>query len=254
MADAGFLNLVATSLVLSAMLAFARIGTVIILVPGFGDARISARIRIALGVIVSLALLPAVPKTIVPDQPALLASLIAFEVTVGLFLATAVRLFLSTVHVLGAQISYSAGLANSISPNDGNFESASSLSSLVYMGAIAFMFATDTHHLILKGILLSYDAIPVGTLPVIDMAQQIARISADVFYIALSIGAPFLVFSILFNLALGLANKVMPAMQVFFVASPAMIIIGIGILAIAVGMILHTVNEELSNWLQDLVR
>lgn len=122
------------------------------------------------------------------------------------------------------------------------------------MGALVVMFATNTHHLLITGILLSYDAIPVGTLPVLDMAQQIARIGADIFYIAVYIGAPFLLFTVLFNLSLGLANRVMPSMQVFFVAAPAMIIFGLSILALASPMILFRVNDELANWLQEFVR
>jgi flagellar biosynthetic protein FliR len=58
----------------------------------------------------------------------------------------------------------------------------------------------------------------------------------------------------LFNLSLGLANRVMPSMQVFFVASPAMIILGLTILSVGLPMILYVINSELATWLQDFVR
>jgi flagellar biosynthesis protein FliR len=250
-----YLTVLSTGLVVSAMITFARIGTVIIMVPGFGDARIPARIRIITAVMVTLALTPAVPQLTMTDASvSTLAMLIAFEATIGVYFGVATRLFLVTVHILGAKIGYTAGLANALSPNDGNFESASSLSSLLYMGALTFIFATNTHHLILTGIISSYSAIPIGTLPISDFAQQLARISADTFYIAAYIGAPFLVFSVLFNAALGLSNRVMPAMHVFFVASPAMIILGLSLLALTAPMVITTLNTELANWLQDLVR
>jgi len=250
-----YITTISSALVINAMIAFSRVGTAIILVPGLGDARIPARIRIASAVILTLALLPALPFTGVEvDKASVLVGLIAFEATVGVFIAISVRLFLTSVHILGAKIGYTAGLANALSPNDGNFESASSLSSLMYMGAIVFVFATNTHHLILSGLMRSYEAIPVGTLPAMDLAQQIARIGGDAFYIALYVGAPFLVFSILFNAALGLANRVMPSMQVFFVASPAMIVLGLLLLSMMIPTIIVVLNNELSNWLQDLVR
>ena len=241
-------------MVLTAMIAFCRIGTAVLLMPGFGDARIPSRVRLIFAVILSLTMLPVVPALAPIEQTSVLVGLIAFEVTIGVFIATGAKLLLAVIHILGAIIGQAAGLSNAFAPNDGNFASASTISGLLYMGALTFMFATNTHHLIISGIGLSYQAIPVGTLPVIDMAQQVARLSADAFYISVYIGAPFLIFTVLFNLALGLANRVMPAMQVFLVASPALIMFGLGILTVAGPMVLFVVNDELATWLQDFIR
>ena len=67
-------------------------------------------------------------------------------------------------------------------------------------------------------------------------------------------GAPFYVLSLLLNLGMGLANRVMPAMQVFFVAGPGLIVAGLALLALAVPAILTYQNEQLSLWFAPLVR
>ena len=58
---------IVTAWVHLAALAFARVGTAVLILPGLGDTQIPPRIRIALGLVVTLALLPALP---LPDPPA----------------------------------------------------------------------------------------------------------------------------------------------------------------------------------------
>ena len=72
-----------------AALAFARIGTAVLLLPGFGDTQIPARIRIALGLVLTLALIPALPLPTPPEQLTALALLIGGEAVIGIFIGTA---------------------------------------------------------------------------------------------------------------------------------------------------------------------
>jgi flagellar biosynthetic protein FliR len=54
------------------------------------------------------------------------------------------------------------------------------------------------------------------------------------------LSAPFLVFGLLFNVALGLLARLMPQMQVFFVAMPLLIMAGLVIFVIVVGTMMST--------------
>lgn len=236
------------------ILAFARIGTALILMPGFGDARIPPRAKVAVGVLISLCMMSALPLPAVPDRPALLAALIACEVLIGGFLGMAIRLFFVTVHILGGIIGYAAGLSNAFAPPDANFEGASTIAALLQVTLTALMFATDTHHLVLGAILRSYQLLPPGTAPLSDMTEQMARLGASAFYMAVMVGAPFLLFTVLFNLGLGLANRVMAAMQVFLVASPGMIMLGLAILAVTAPAMLTDIGSQLADWLVTLER
>lgn len=244
----------ATQNVMLVILAFARIGTALILMPGFGESRIPARSKVALGVILCLCMMPALPLPAVPDTPSLVVVLFATEALVGAFLAMCIRLFFVSLHILGGIIGYAAGLSNAFAPPDANFEGASSVAALLHVAMVALVFVTDAHHLILDGLMRSYQIIPPGKVMIADMTEQLARMGSASFYIALMVGAPFVVFTILMNLAMGLANRVMPTMQVFFVAGPGLILLGMSIFAVTAPSILENVMAEMMDWLMVLER
>lgn len=237
-----------------AALAFARVGTAVLLLPGFGDTQIPARIRIAFGLVLTLALMPALPLPALPAQMTKLALLIAGEAAIGIFIGTGARVLLSAMHLLGAQIGMVAGISNAFAPGVANSEGATALGSMLTVAAVALIFVSDMHHLMITALLRSYAVLPPGRLPAADMAEQIARLGASAFRISASLAAPFLIVSVLLNLGLGLANRVMPSMQVFFVAAPGMILAGLALLALAVPAILGLMVEDMADWLLGLTR
>lgn len=245
---------IARGWVLLAGIAFARVGTAILLLPGFGEAQIPARIRIALGLVLTLALLPILPLPVPPAQMTALALLLGAEAAIGIFLGTGARILLASLHLLGALVGMVAGLSNALAPSQANTEGATALAALLTVAAIALIFATDLHHLMISAILRSYAILPPGRLPAGDMADQVARLGSGAFYMATAMATPFLVIAVLLNLALGLANRIMPTMQVFFVAAPGLILAGLTLLAIALPAILDHVMIELSDWLLGLRR
>lgn len=120
------------------------------------------------------------------------------------------------------------------------------------MGLLTLVFVTDTHHLMIGGLMRSYALIPVGGVIMGDLTEQTARLGAGAFYIAVMVGGPFIIFAVLMNLALGLANRVMPTMQVFFVAGPGLIVAGFVLLALTAAAILNTTLDAMSGWLLSL--
>jgi len=232
-----------------AAVAFARIGTAVLLLPGFGEAQVPPRVRIALGLLLTLALLPALPLADPPKAIPALALLLGGEVMIGLFIGIGARLLLTAVQMAGAQVGMAAGISNAFAPGIANTEGATAIGGLLTVAAVALLFATDLHHLIISALLQSYAVLPPGHLPLGDLAEQTARLGAAAFRISVTMAAPFLIVSVLMNLGLGLANRVMPNMQVFFVAAPAMILVGLALLAVAVPAMLHLMTQELADWL-----
>lgn len=247
-------NAIVASNIVLLMLAFARIGTALILMPGFGDFRIPAKHKISLGVILSILLVPTLPLPAAPERLDILVVLIALECLVGAFIGLGGRLFMAAFHMLGAQIGFAIGLSNAFAPPDMDQESANMVANLLQLSAVALIFATDTHHIMIGGILHSYDLIAVGQPIMADLAEQMARLGSSMFYIAASVGTPFIVFAVVMNLALGLANRVMPAMQVFFVAGPLLIVAGLVLLSLLAAAITTGVISEMGTWYMDLVR
>lgn len=217
------------ALVVGVLVAFARIGTALMFLPGFGEARVPGRHRIGLGMLLSIGLSPLIPVTL-PETPLLLALLLAREALVGLYIGAGARILFAALHSLGAMVAGVASLSNALAAGDTGYEGSSAVASLLTMTGVALIFVTDTHHLMLRGLLTSYQLLPPGWVPLGDLAEQVARLAGKSLYLALMLGAPFYVLGILFNLGLGLANRVMPAMPVFFVAGPATVMLGLGLL------------------------
>lgn len=243
-----------TQNVILVLLAFARIGTAMMLMPGFGENAIPQRAKVSIAFLLSLTLYASLPLPPVPSSHGVLAGLLLIEVTIGAFVGIGARLFMAAFHILGGIVGYATGLSNALAPQDANFEGASAVAGLLHMAALALIFVTDMHHLMISGLVRSYQVMPVGVMMTGDMVEQLARLGGSAFYIAVMVGAPFLAFTILFNLALGLANRVMPTMQVFFVAGPGLILMGFGLLMLAAPAILQAVQGEFASWLMDLRR
>jgi flagellar biosynthetic protein FliR len=60
----------------------------------------------------------------------------------------------------------------------------------------------------------------------------------DSFVVGIQLAAPVLVFALVFNTGLGLVNRLVPQMQVFFVGLPIQVMVGLSVLAIALPAIM----------------
>ncbi len=218
-------------------LVFARIGTAFMLLPGFGDAYVGRRVRLMMALAVAAALTPVVSDTMpgLPDQPLHLFFLLAGEIIVGAFLGTAANLLAQSLQIAGMMISYQAGLANATLFNPLMAQQSSLIGTFLSIVGTILLFATNLHHLLLQALVDSYELFVPGVLmPVGDFSQVIARLVADAFKLAFQLATPFFVFGILFYVGLGLLARLMPQMQVFFIALPLQIILTLLLLTISV--------------------
>ena len=86
-----------------------------------------------------------------------------------------------------------------------------------------------------------------------DLAREMARLVAGSLRIGVTLAAPFFVMGLLLNLGLGLANRMLPSLPVFFVAASGLIAAGFAILALAVPAILQNFILRFNEWLGVLV-
>lgn len=221
----------APDLVIAAVLIFARIGTLVMLVPTLGERSVPVRIRLAVALLLTLAFFP-YAKPLLPTanmaETGLLALLLT-EIMVGLVIGLAARLIGTILITAGTLIGQYLGLAFAVmvDPNQGS--QGTTLSTFLSLLGLVMVFATDLHHLSLVALHDSYQLFKPGVLlNVQDAMQLIVKTVSHTFVLAMQISAPFLVVSLVLNASLGLVAKMMPQMQVFFVAMP--LSIGLGFL------------------------
>jgi flagellar biosynthetic protein FliR len=217
------------------MLIFCRIGSAVMLIPGFGEAYVPARVRLIFALMFSLALMPMLADRI-PVLPAALDRFVmtlATEIGIGLFFGSLCRIILMAVLSAGSIIALQTGLANALSVDPTTAQQAAVTGNFLIIVALLLIFATGLDHTTLQALVGTYAVMPPGRIPPLgDFANFDSRAVADSFTLAVQMSAPFLVYGLVFTGALGLLARLMPTLQVFFVATPAQLLIGLSLLAV----------------------
>lgn len=249
--DVSFLPALAAAFLLT----FARVGTMMMLLPGLGETSIPQRVRLAVALVLTAILLPGHQNAYTVDLNTLGPVILVLfqEIIVGAVLGMTARLAISGLQMAGAVVAQQLGLGfvTALDPTQnqqgllvGNF--------LTLMG-VTLIFATDLHHLAIAAMNDSYTIFQPGVLPLAgDVAQHITRIIASSFRIGIQLSAPFLVFGLLFNVGLGVLSRLMPQMQVFFIGLPLSILLGLMLLILVLGAMMSTFTGYLEGVLSQL--
>ncbi|MCA0366757.1 MAG: flagellar type III secretion system protein FliR [Proteobacteria bacterium] len=238
-------------------LTFARIGTMMMLMPGLSERAAPTRVRLALALMVTLTALPLVragmPKS-TANLPAVLAVLFS-ELAIGFTFGLAARFLTSSLQVAGVLIAQQIGVsfAMSIDPVHGDQGQAAVISSFLTLLGVSLIFATNLHHAALMGIFDSYNSFKPGELPKSGDAAQLAlSVAHSAFNTGLQLAAPFLVFGLVFNVGLGILSRMMPQLQVFFLAMPAMLLIGVIILILVLSLMMDGFLQQVATTFRDI--
>lgn len=205
------------------LLVFSRLGAAIMILPGIGENFVYARVRLGLALAITLLILPLVQSTLppAPASPAALSVLLVGETIYGLFIGGVARLMMASLHVAGVVIAFQSGLAyaQTVDPSQGT--QGALVGTLLTMIGLVLIFATGLHGLLLQGLRDSYILFPAGSAPPLgDFAKLATDLTAGAFTLGLQIAAPFILYGVVFNVCLGLLQRLMPQMQLFLVVMP----------------------------------
>lgn len=214
-----------------ALLVFMRVGAAMSLLPAFGEQSIPQRVRLVLALAFTAVVFPAISEASLPDGITVVALLV--ETCIGLLLGIGLRLFVLALQTAGAI----AAQATSLSQMFGGVgpEPQPALSNLLVMAGLALAVATGLHLHLASFLILSYEIFPAGQMPgAADQAQWGVALIAQLFSLAFALAAPFTIAAFLYNIALGVINRAMPALMVTFIGAPALTAGGLALMAIAV--------------------
>ena len=225
------------------MLVFARIGTMVMMLPGLGEMSMPVRVRLTVALVLSAMFLPLHRNAYTIDLkefgPVLL--MLGHEILIGAILGLVARLSVSALQVAGTVIAQQVGLGfvTAVDPTQGQQNVI--VGNFLAMLGLTLIFATDLHYLVIAALNDSYRIFaPGAAIMVGDVAKLMTDTVAGAFKVGIQLSAPFLVFGLLFNLGLGVLSRLMPQMQVFFVGMPLSIMLGLMILLIVVSAMMGT--------------
>jgi len=223
------------------VLVLARVGAAVMLMPGLGEAEPPAMLRAGLALALTALLLP-VLQPLLPAAPGDLwqaAGMIVAELLAGLFLGWLARLVALALPMAGQIIAYMLGLASVLQQDQVFNAQGTVLSRLFGLAAPVILLGGGLYALPLSALAGSYQVLPPGTLlPAGDTVEMVVRAVGGSFGLALRLAAPFVLASVIWQVGLGLLARLVPQLQVFFVAQPAQILGGLLLLAaLSVGML-----------------
>jgi flagellar biosynthetic protein FliR len=249
--DISFLPALATAF----MLTFARVGAMVMLMPGVGELNVPSRVRLTIALALTAILLPAHQKAYVVDLKTFGPVLVLLfqELVVGAVLGLTARLAVSALQITGSVVAQQMGLGFVTAVDPTQNQQGLLVGNFLTLLGVALVFATDLHHLVIAAMNDSYTIFQPGELPLMgDAAQHVTRIIATAFRIGIQLSAPFLVFGLLFNFGLGVLSRLMPQMQVFFIGLPLSIMLGLLLLLLVIGAMMGTFVGYLEGVLTEL--
>jgi flagellar biosynthetic protein FliR len=238
------------------MLVFARIGAMVMLLPGLGEANIPVRIKLSIALLLTLVILPLHRTAYNIDMQSITALLVLMmhEIVIGIVLGATARVTLSALQVAGSVIAQQLGLGFVTTVDQTQGQQGLLIGNFLTILGLTLLFATDTHHLVIAALNDSYSIFSPGEAMLSgDVASLATRAFTAAFKIGIQLSAPFLVFGIVFNIGLGVLARLMPQMQVYFVGVPLSILFGFLILALVLVTMMGTFLEYFIGVMHQLI-
>ena len=216
--------------VLALFAAFCRVGGCILVLPGFSTARLPTVIRILLALTVTMALLPIMWDQLYPKIRGTTPDyflLCLFESLIGVVLGMIARLYALGLQFLGTVVTMMIGLNSPPAPDILEDSAEGQITNVLTFAGLMVLFMLDFHHQVFIAIADTYRALPPGS--VFDPQKALVSMTdtlAQTFYVMLRLASPFILFNVLFDLAIGFINKLAPIVPVYFISAPYLVMGG----------------------------
>ncbi|MET0258617.1 MAG: flagellar biosynthetic protein FliR [Methylobacterium sp.] len=234
-------------------LVFCRIGSCLMLLPGYSSVRIPAHIRLfvafAVAIAVSPRLLPQITPLVAQAADDMRIAMMFGEILNGMLIGLLGRVFMIGLQFSGSIVANAIGMGQTLGVPIEGHEADPALVTLITLTATVMIFSLNLHAEIVQALISSYRAIPVelgfsirsGLTSLVDNLDE-------TFQLCLRIASPFVVYAVVVNFAIGLANKMTPAIPVYFISLPFVLAGGLVLLGISVGDFLTLFVEGFRSW------
>jgi flagellar biosynthetic protein FliR len=209
---------------------FVRVAAILFAVPFLKSRNIPVLIKVGLAASVSWILLPQIqiaPPSI-ENPPLAFALGIASEVAIGLIIGLMVQLLFAGVQLAGQMAGFQMGFAIANVVDPASSLQIPMLSQFLNLFAFMIFLSMNIHYYFIKTLVEGFTLLPFWSAQFDgNIYQLILSVTADAFTIAIQIGAPVMVALLLTSVALGLTARTVPQMQIFIVAMPIKIVLGL---------------------------
>jgi flagellar biosynthesis protein FliR len=229
--------------ILALFLAFCRMGGCVMTLPGFGSARVPPQIRLFVALGLAMAVLPVLWDVIYPKAASptgTYVGLILTETLIGVMYGLIARLYTLGLQFAGTVLTMSIGFSAPGGHDILEDSQENQLTNLLTLCGLLLLFMMDFHHMVFRALVESYDATPVGA--IIDPQKMLITLTDTLrasTMIMLRLASPFLIYGLMFNVAIGLINKLSPQIPVYFISTPFLVAGGLFLLYLSIASFIH---------------
>ncbi|HLP78117.1 MAG TPA: flagellar biosynthetic protein FliR [Candidatus Paceibacterota bacterium] len=232
------------------LLVFLRLGAFLFVLPFFSATNFPVMMRIALGALMALLLVPMLPPT--TFRSATLYSLLgvmAQEISVGLMIGFVSRMVFYAADLAGNIVATEIGLNMGSIFNPLSQQSSTVTSNILFFLAAIVMLTLDLHHWVLVGFQRTYEVLPIGGAHLTGaLFSTVVGHTSKIFIVALQISAPILAVSFVVTIVFAVLSRAVPQMNVFILSFPFRIAGGLAVF----GFTLQLTAQHVLNYLHKL--
>lgn len=239
---------------LLAFILFCRIGGCLMLMPGFSSTRVPVQVRLFLAIAITLMLTPLLAEPLrkaVPDvTPDRMVLLIATETLIGSLIGVLGRMFFLALQFMATAAANFVGMSGVAGPGIEEPEQTPTFGVLITLTATLLFFLTDQHWEVLKALIASYRVIPISEPMSAEFSViKLTEAASSAFLLALQVTSPFLVYTLIANLLVGIGNRLVPQVPVYWVSGPLVMLGGLLVLYFTIGETLRLFTTGFMAWL-----
>jgi flagellar biosynthetic protein FliR len=211
-----------------------RIGGIVAAFPMLGGRTVPHRIKIALVVMLGIALSPLIRLPQLSQDAFEMTAGLASELLIGLVIGLAVRLVFGALEVAGDLIGVQMGFGAVQLLDPMTAQHSSVIREYFRIIAMLVFLSLNAHMVIVAAIVSSYETIPpFGARLSPDVGEEVLQLSQHMFVVALQLSAPVLVVIILINILLAMLGRAVVQINVFVLSFPITILGGLLVLGLA---------------------
>jgi len=232
------------------LLIFVRTGALFMAVPVLGGSIIPVQVRVMLGMLVAVTLLPICPAVPLVGADAItLFMAILYEFFIGLMMGLAVQGVFSCVEFAAETITSEIGLIRSetLDPSSGGAGQSGGMTTLLYYLGLMIFLGLGIHHQVILSLARSFIALPAGSMNTTGLSlDALMHVTTQIFIVGILMSAPFIAVNFLINVTFSLMGKVAPKMNVFVVSFSVRILAGLFALTLTGSLLAHYMGTEMS--------
>lgn len=213
------------------VLVYLRVQALMLVLPGVGERVIPVRVRAAAALAVTPMLAGLVPPAAAPGNTLAILGQAAGETLIGLAAGMGLRLLALSLDIATSAIAATASLSQLVGGQ--NEAAPHPIGNLFHLAGIAVLMVLGLPVMLVQLMADSFAIWPPGGWPDADgLASEAIRLVSRSFWIAMLLAAPFTLGGFMFQALSGVINRVMPALPVIFIGSPAAIMLALAALAL----------------------